>query len=258
MQVVPGAPHSLVVSEVTNGVNPGVLLAYDDAKFRPVSATGASRFIFSDPSTIIATGGYNSPMVIDKLTPSGILMFGQGPSGSFESPVDFADGWILGSNGGRYDLAGSRSYQQADLTGLGAFLPGMGRLLMLSTGTSGYPIQLGAFDENTMTPLGRISANSIYNTGPTFPPRLLVLGSGWQPSWRISSSSWATRNWPGGSSAGIRSSDGERRHAHRGERGSRGNPGGFRRESGTSLGAVARVLPATSGQHGPWRHSGVV
>jgi uncharacterized protein (TIGR03437 family) len=174
MQVVPGAPHSLVVSQVTNGFNPGVLLVYDDARFRPLSATGASRFVFSDPGTIIATGGYNSSMVIDKLTPMGILGFGQGPSGSLEAPLDFADGWILGQNGGLFDLAGVRPSQRADLAGVGAFVPGKGRLLLLNAFEG---IQLGAFDENTMTALGRILATSPYNEYPTPPTRMLVWGT---------------------------------------------------------------------------------
>jgi uncharacterized protein (TIGR03437 family) len=82
------------------------------------------------------------------------------------------DGWILCDNGQVIDPTGARTTQQIDLTGVGAFVPGQNRLLMLDEGAS-LPV-LAAYEDTAMNALGRLQASGSY---PSQPVRLLVWGS---------------------------------------------------------------------------------
>jgi uncharacterized protein (TIGR03437 family) len=179
MAVEPGSPRTLAVSQSATGGG-GTLAIYDDALPRPQTAqANAYRFVVSDPQTIVA-GGYSAPIGIWKVSASGVTAGGQLPNAENDTPLDSADGWILGSSGGMFDLAGLRQSQRADLGGLGAFVPGRSRVLMLGAETNGSgsgALAIGAFDESTMTALGRITVTNPYNEYPTQPLRMLIWGT---------------------------------------------------------------------------------
>src|SRR5262249_23626784 len=77
-----------------------------------------------------------------------------------------------------YDLTGQRQSQKADIQGVGTFVRGRSRILMLggSNGNS-TPLELASFDENTLAALGRWSFSPTYNPYPAQPIRMLAWGS---------------------------------------------------------------------------------
>jgi uncharacterized protein (TIGR03437 family) len=178
MAVVPGSPRTLAVSKAIVGTGQSTLAVYDDAVPRPQTSSAPARFVFTDPGTIVGAG-YNTTMSAWKVSAAGVTASAQlGNTAGF--PLDFADGWILSSNGALYDLAGVRQTQQADLGGLGSFVPGRSRVLFLGNAVIGSaigPLQLGAYDENTVTALGRINIVLPYNSYPTQPVRIQVWGT---------------------------------------------------------------------------------
>ena len=178
MQVLPGSPKSLATAQanLATSATQG-LVVYDDATARPNTYPGApGRFLFTDPATIV--GGYGTG-VVEAWT---VTAWGIGSSPQMlaaqSDPVAYGDGWLLGQNGSLTDLSGARASQQIDLSGVGAFVPGLNRLLMLGSTVNGSSgLQLGAFEDTTITALGRIVAPLSDIEYPTPTNRLLVWGN---------------------------------------------------------------------------------
>ena len=183
MQVQPGAPRTLAVAQQSTGsIGTGGLTVYDDATARTTTAAGApSRFVFTDAQTI---AGYT---YLPNINSYGIQAWKVGSSGIAGSPatianttgppVAYGDGWILCGDGHVIDPTGARATQQLDLSGVGAFVPGQNRLLMLSYGSGGANPVLGAYEDTAMDALGRLQTNQPYNSYPVAPVRMLVWGS---------------------------------------------------------------------------------
>jgi uncharacterized protein (TIGR03437 family) len=183
MQVAPGSPRTLAAAEqgtIGTGQS-GHLVIYDDASPRPNTAAGApNRFVMTGPGTIVGGTYINNGYAIASwnVTASGVSALAAQVAPSNGAPLAFGDGWVLCNNGQVIDPSGARQTQQLDLSGLGAFVPGQNRLLMLgsSVGGSGAP-ELGAYEDSAMAALGRIGVALPYDSYPTPPTRMLVWGT---------------------------------------------------------------------------------
>lgn len=174
MAVVPGSPRTLVTAQqvfVASGTN--ALAVYDDDTLRPVTANVVlGVFVFTDPGTIV--GGSAQNMQSWKLTSSGVS--GPTPLAAHGAPTAYGDGWLVSESGALTDLSGARAPQQIDLAGVGAFVPGANRLLMLGASSGNDALLLGAFDDNTITALGRIVGSPPSSEYPTPVIRMQVWG----------------------------------------------------------------------------------
>ena len=181
MEVMPGSPRTLVTALQTTGTSgTGSIIVYDDAQSRPNTAPGAPpRFVFTDPSTIIG-GFYNNYMSTWKITSAGLGSATVIPNSSYDFPIAYADSWVLSSRGILTNLAGGvvSSSWPLDLAGLGAFVPGLNRVLIFQGQNGSGTGQLGAFDYHSLNALGRISLTQPYNPYPTTPvARMVVWGA---------------------------------------------------------------------------------
>jgi len=177
MEVMPGSPKTLATAQQAGGTSgTGGLVVYDDASKRPNTAAGApARFLFTDPGTIVG-GFYSNTLQSWKVTASGVSA-SSGTLAAYGMPLAYGDGWLLCDNGQVTDLSGARAPQQIDYGGVGAFAPGRNRLLMLGTAPGASSVQLGAFEDVSMTALGRMVAAFPYNPYPTPAIRMLVWGT---------------------------------------------------------------------------------
>jgi uncharacterized protein (TIGR03437 family) len=178
MEVVPGSPRTLATAQRVYDVSgTNALALYDDDTLRPnTSNTVLARFLFTDPETIV--GGFNNQYMQSwKVTGSGVGT--STPLAAYGVPMAYGDGWLVSDGGSITDPSGARAPQQLDFGGVAAFVPGMNRLLMLGGSPGGSSgLQLGAFEDHTMTALGRIVASLPDNEYPTPAIRMLVWGNG--------------------------------------------------------------------------------
>jgi uncharacterized protein (TIGR03437 family) len=177
MAVMPGSPTTLAASQTGGTSGTGALVIYDDATPRPNTYPGApDRFLFTDSGTLV--GGYSTNLVQSwQITASGVSASPE-TLAAHDVPVAYGDGWLVGASGSLTDLSGARAPQQIDFGGVAAFAPELNRLLMLGGSPGGLSgIQLGAFDDSTVTALGRIVATVPDNEYPTAAIRMLVWGT---------------------------------------------------------------------------------
>jgi uncharacterized protein (TIGR03437 family) len=178
MAVVPGTAGSIATIQ-TSSIGIPSIVVYDNANIRSsaVSTTPINRFVFGDSHTLIAGSPFNGAYLeIWKLSSTAVT-YSTKVSGSTvaDFPVAYADGLVLGFTGNLYDITGTVPTESADYGGVGAFIPGQSRWIVGGNGSSG--LQIGAFDEHTMTPLGRLAfiGQSQGLSSPT--PRILAWGS---------------------------------------------------------------------------------
>lgn len=167
MQVLPGSPRTLVAAEQNGGTSgTGSLVVYDDATARPTTAAGApNRFVLADAGTAIGSGYFGGTSSIRwwDIAPSGARFSGLSAASNC-GPIDAGDGWLLCNNGQVLDLSGNRQNQLVDFGGLGAFVPGRGRVLMLGSPQGPTPYVLAAYEDNSMEALGRLSMPVPYSS----------------------------------------------------------------------------------------------
>lgn len=171
MEVMPGSPRTLVAALQAG------LIVYDDATSRPNTASGpTARFVFTDPGTIV--GGFsNQSMRAWKITAAGLSPAAVMNNALRNTPLAYSDGWILNDSGTLTGVAGGSSSWQLDLAGVGAFVPGLNRLLIFQPQNGSGTSQIGAFDYRRLISLGRLITPQAYNPYPTPSTRMVVWGA---------------------------------------------------------------------------------
>jgi uncharacterized protein (TIGR03437 family) len=178
MAVRPGVSATLAVSQTGTSANSGRIVLYDDGKSSPQSSADllAAKFAFLDANTIV-TGGYVTPMNILNISAAGVAASSSIPGTvGQEMPLATADGLVYASNGNVYDARSPQFIGRTDLAGFATFLPGRSRLLVLALTNSGSTVQLAAFDQTTLLPLGRFQVNGSYTSFGYQSPRLIAWG----------------------------------------------------------------------------------
>jgi uncharacterized protein (TIGR03437 family) len=180
LAVVPGSARSIATIQTTSAGSPSMIV-YDDAKTRAstVSTVAITRFVFTDAQTIVAGSPFQgSYLTVWKLSSTAVTFSAKVSSSTApDYPVATADGLVLGFSGNLYDTLGRVPTQEADYGGVGTFVPGQHRWIVGAGNGSTGALIIGAFDEPTMTPLGRFTIAVPYDGFATPAPRIFTWGA---------------------------------------------------------------------------------